>query len=239
MIVLTMGVDTQDYRLEYEIVGWGFEEESWGIARGAILGRPDEPHVWKELDKLLEREWRLKNGKKLSVAVAFIDSGGHYTSEVYKACYPRKRTFPIKGVSGQGKELVARSKSMEKYRLLLIGVDAGKEAVQYAAGVENEERKGPRYCHWPDNPVSGYDKEYFKGLYSEQLKPHSKGGRQVLSWVRVGNVRNEPLDIRNYALAAFRYFNWPLKDWYDQIYGQVQAKPKVAKSNCLSKGIEV
>ena len=36
VLVLTMGVDTQDNRLEYEVVGYGQYGESWGIRRGFI-----------------------------------------------------------------------------------------------------------------------------------------------------------------------------------------------------------
>ena len=39
VLVLTMGMDTQDNRLEYEVVGWDRNEQSWGISRGIIPGR--------------------------------------------------------------------------------------------------------------------------------------------------------------------------------------------------------
>ncbi len=49
VLVLTMGVDTQDNRLEFEIIGWGREHENWRIMRGIIPGRPDDESraVWK------------------------------------------------------------------------------------------------------------------------------------------------------------------------------------------------
>jgi phage terminase large subunit GpA-like protein len=34
--VLTMGVDTQDNRLAYEVVGWGEGGESWRIEYGEL-----------------------------------------------------------------------------------------------------------------------------------------------------------------------------------------------------------
>ena len=34
VLILTCAVDTQDNRLEYEICGWGDEEECWGIEKG-------------------------------------------------------------------------------------------------------------------------------------------------------------------------------------------------------------
>lgn len=41
VLILTCGVDVQGDRLEYEIVGWGSGEESWGIQRGYILSDPE------------------------------------------------------------------------------------------------------------------------------------------------------------------------------------------------------
>lgn len=43
VLVLTCGVDTQDNRLEYEVVGHGKYGENWGIVKGYIMGRPDTP----------------------------------------------------------------------------------------------------------------------------------------------------------------------------------------------------
>lgn len=37
VVCLSAAVDTQDNRLEYEIVGWGREKESWGIKYGVIM----------------------------------------------------------------------------------------------------------------------------------------------------------------------------------------------------------
>ncbi len=42
VLLLTCGVDVQDNRLEYEIVGWGPEAESWGIRYGVIMGDPGQ-----------------------------------------------------------------------------------------------------------------------------------------------------------------------------------------------------
>ena len=41
VLVLTCGVDTQDNRLEYEVVGHGYYGETWGIKKGYIMGKPD------------------------------------------------------------------------------------------------------------------------------------------------------------------------------------------------------
>ena len=52
--VLTAGVDVQDDRLECEVVGWGSDEESWGIYYKVFIGNPAETHVWNQLERFLD-----------------------------------------------------------------------------------------------------------------------------------------------------------------------------------------
>lgn len=221
--LLTMGVDTQDNRLEYEIVGWSRDEESWGIAHGTIPGRPDEEQVWRELDALLDREWKRRNGRSMRVLATFVDSGGHYTSDVYKECAARakRRVWAIKGEAGENKQFVRLMKASahggkEAIRFM-IAVDAGKEAIMYETGVEAE---GPRYMHFPQEARAGYTQEYFYGLISERMVVHTKAGRGYVTWEKIYE-RNEPLDCRNYALAAYRFFNWD----FDRLEKDLKTEP--------------
>ena len=211
VLVLTMGVDTQDNRLEYEVVGWDRQEQSWGISRGVIPGRADSKAVWEEIDELLSHEWKLGNGMALRVGAAFIDSGGHFTEDVYKQCAIRYRAgrkiFAIKGEGGEGREYVRMMKKDNgKYKSpkFIIGVDSGKEAIMSASGLEEV---GPRYMHFPRDYQCGYNMEYFRGLISERMVIHRRSGQAVTAWEKVYE-RNEPLDCRNYARAAYRYFRW-------------------------------
>lgn len=209
VLVITMGMDTQDNRLEYEVVGWGRDEESWGIAKGIIPGRADMPEVWDEVDALLDRGWKRKNGMKMRIMATFIDSGGHFTDEVYAECAKRqnRRVWAIKGEPGDGKPYVRpMKKSKSKAVAFMIGVDAGKEAIMYATTIE---KPGKRYMHYPRDPRAGYDMDYFRGLISEKLVIHRRMGRNTMVWEQTYQ-RNEPLDMRNYARACYCYFNWDL-----------------------------
>lgn len=224
VLVLTMGVDTQDNRLEYEVVGWGRDEESWGIARGVIPGRPDEETVWNDLDALIDRRWMRRDGQAMKILVTFVDSGGHYTSHVYRQCAARvsKRVFAIKGEAGEGKEYVRISSETKKKKgvyLFIIAVDSGKEAIQYSLNVK---QSGARYSHFPADEKAGYTRKYFEGLFSEKLEVHSRGGKQVLVWVRdkTINARNEPLDCRGYARAAFLGFQHDLNAIEERLSGK-------------------
>lgn len=247
VLVLTMGVDTQDDRLEYEVVGWDRDSQSWGISRGIIPGRPDAPGVWEEIDELLDREWKLANGMKMRILATFVDSGGHFAQEVYKETAKRqmKRVWAIKGEDGEGKEYCRRMKKSSgetKSVKFMIGVDAGKTGIMYEAGIEEP---GKGYMHFPLDYRAGYDREFFKGLISEQMVIHRRGGKSVAAWEKIYE-RNEPLDCRNYARAAYRYFNWNFDKFERTLRGQDEPRiiskteeSRRQQKHIISRGIKV
>ncbi len=209
--VLTAAVDTQDNRLEFEVCGWGPGEESWGIRKGIILGKPDQARTWKELDAVLDKVYRYKDGTGLKVLRTFIDSGGHYTSAVYTYCAASfaKQRFAIKGIGGPGVPLNYRIRTLSSYGgipLVELGVNDGKQQIMNALSIE---APGPKYAHFPldeEHPLDqrGYDDLYFKGIISEHRKLIKKGGIIREVWDPTQGVRNEPLDLRNYNLACMK-----------------------------------
>ena len=206
VLLLTMAVDTQDDRLEYEVVGWGHGEESWGIEKGVVWGKPDDKGTWFEFDDKLSRTWRFAGGSGLIIACTCVDSGGHFTDEVYRYCGERlqKRVFPIKGQGGSGVPLVHKISRNNKYKLplILLGVDSGKTTTMQRLKLK---QPGPKYCHFPAQEDRGYDQVYFKGLISEKQVVRKERGQVVTSWVNIAkDKRNEPLDLRVYNLAALR-----------------------------------
>lgn len=242
-LVLTCGIDTQDNRLEYEVVGWGRGDESWGIIRGVIPGRPDDKNVWKELDKVLDREFEHESGKKMTISAGFMDSGGHFTQEVYDQCNKRfsKRLFAIKGRGGQGYPYVEQSKG--KQLLFNIGVDSGKAIITSNLAVKDI---GPRYCHFPfddEHLIRGYDIEYFKSLLSERMVINTKRGRNTIRWEKKeGVIANEMFDCRNYAQAVFRFFKFDLNKAEKRLLSEEStAKPLQAKkwNPMVSRGIKI
>ena len=61
--VITAGIDTQDDRIELELVGWGLGDESWSIAYEVIYGDPAGATLWQELDELLRQKIRHESGR--------------------------------------------------------------------------------------------------------------------------------------------------------------------------------
>lgn len=212
VLVLTCGVDTQDDRLEYEVVGWGHYLENWGIKKGVIYGDPNEDAVWQRLDDVISHVYRFENGQGLTISRTFVDSGGHKTQAVYRQCRARtgRKVYAIKGSNkhsdpltkppGKAK-IVIDGQTVATTWLYSIGVDAAK--ADLLKGMLLVLEPGPKYCHFPKNPEAGYDYNYFMGLLSEVEVTKMERGRKVTRWVPLpGHERNEPLDIRNYAYAA-------------------------------------
>lgn len=213
VIVLTAGVDVQDDRFEVEVVGWGEEKESWGIYYKKIYGDLKTETVWQDLDNFLGRTFETKDGRKLKILSTCIDSGGHFTQEVYKFAKKRinRRIWAIKGRGGSQTPYYSKPSTSNAYKtpLFTLGVDTGKAILYQRLAVEDP---GPNYCHFPAEEGRGYTEEYFKGLTSEKMVISYKKGRAQYVWkVKKGIKRNEPLDIRNYATAALEITNPILK----------------------------
>lgn len=213
--VLTAGIDTQDDRLEIEIVGWGRNEERWSIAHIVIDGDPEQPAIWDQLDALLKRTWYRADGRPYTVMATCIDSGGHHTQRVYDFCRARlgRRIWAIKGESARGgqrspvwptKKPSARNKAA--FRPVIIGVNAAKDVIRARLHLKppapGEACAG--YMHYP----ADRDINFFAQLVAERsVKKHERG--QIFRiWELMPGRRNEALDLAVYSYAALCGLNY-------------------------------
>lgn len=214
VLVLTAGVDVQDDRFEAEVVGWGVDKESWGIKYQVIYGDLKLKPVWDELDRFLSQTFTTADGRHLKIICACVDSGGHFTTQVYRFCKERtaRRVFAIKGKGGAEVPYFNRPSTANNIKtpLFTVGVDTGKALLYQRLAVQEE---GPNYCHFPREKDRGYTQEYFKGLTAEKMVISYKRGKAQYVWTLKdgGYKRNEPLDIRNYATVALEIANPILK----------------------------
>ena len=219
VLLLTAGVDVQDNRLEVEIVGWGRGEESWSISYQTIYGDPSTSELWARLDTVLQEKFTHPTLGEIIVRGACVDSGGHYTQQVYNYARLRagRRVFAIKGIGGEGKPVAGRptKNNIGKINLFPVGVDTAKEIV-YARLKMKEEGDG--YCHFP----IGRDEEYFRMLTAEKKVTKYFKGRPRMEWQKI-RTRNEALDCRVYATAALAILNANLQTLYQQAQNRVQS----------------
>ena len=211
VLVLTAGVDTQDNRMEYEVVGHGHFGETWGIEKGIVMGRPDADETWAKLDEVLfNRVFRFADGLGLPVSLTFVDQAGHFSGEVRLACHDRirKKVFAIMGSKDHNapytkppkeQKIMIKEQYIGTCWMYEIGVDAGKQRIMDNLRVQTP---GPNYCHFPRR--DDYGSSYFAGLLSERLE-YDASKKQPWVWKKIpGHERNEALDCRNYAMAAFK-----------------------------------
>jgi phage terminase large subunit GpA-like protein len=196
--VIVGGADTQDDRIEVEVLGVGVGDETWSLDYRVFVGDPSGPALWAEVDSFLQQ---YRGGpRSLPIRACCIDSGGHHALRVYDFVRDKghRRIWAIKGASTPGTPPWPRKPTrVDKKRvpLYIIGTDSLKDA--FAARLRLEQ-PGPGYCHFP----VGRGLDYYAGLTSERplRKYHNGVARRV--WTPVGGARNEPLDTRIYAMAA-------------------------------------
>jgi phage terminase large subunit GpA-like protein len=212
VLVAAADVQASPARIEYEIIGYGADYESWGIQYGIIEKRGTWQKTFDELDRILLTPWMLPVGPgahlPLVPAAVAIDTG-HETEEVYKyvrRCQPR-RVYAVKGSSeGYGQALVSRPQKsgVKQVTLYQIGTVTAKMEILSRLRVTDA---GPGCTHFPKNPKRGYDHEYFRQLTAESAVTRWKAGRKEIKFIKPAGRRNEALDIRCYARAALELLN--------------------------------
>ena len=200
VLVIVAGVDTQDDRIEVEILGVGLGDETWSLDYRVLVGDPSGPVLWEEIDATLRQRFRREGGGDLPIRAACIDSGGHHALRVYDFVRDKlnRSIWAIKGSSTPGVPPWPRKASrVDKKRvpLFVIGTDSLKDA--FAARLRIDQ-PGAGFCHFP----VGRGLDYYAGLTSERplRKYHQGVARRI--WIPIGGARNEPLDCRIYAMAA-------------------------------------
>lgn len=202
--LLTAGVDIQDDRIEATLWGWGAGEESWIIKHHRLLGDPQKPDVWGQLDAVLFAAYPHESGATIGIAATCVDSGAH-TEAVYRYCRQRtdRRVYPTKGASEAHRPVVEMKGSKvgrleSRVRLFMVGTDAAKDRIY---GMLRVAMPGALYVHLPhDLPDDVIDQ-----LTSEKvMRRQMPGGRWIRRYECPRGVRNEALDCAVLALAAQR-----------------------------------
>lgn len=207
-VLLTCAVDVQTSppRLECEIVAWGEGYESWGIEYRVIPGDPAGAEIWQTLDEYLSREWVHESGLKMKISACGIDTGGHYTRQVYRYAQKRRRVFALKGSNMRGKPIITassvRTTLKNKVQLWIVGTDTAKDTL---FDWMQREHHGAGYMHYH----TGYDYSYFRMLTNEVgVIEYDKGGRPHRAYKKKSSdARTEALDLRVYSLAVLEILN--------------------------------
>ena len=200
-VLVTAGADIQDDRFEVEFVGWAPDGSTWSIDYVRSWGDPTTPGFWEALDHQLGRKFTHRSGHVFGVEAAAVDSGGHYTDEVYAFCRPRfrRRIYAIKGSKEWDAPVwpAKMGKGKKGAFFFNVGVNAAKMKthLRLQAG---EDQAG--YCHFPNRPP--YDETWFGQFTVEKLIKTHRAGFEVRRFEKPDGARNEPWDCRVYATVA-------------------------------------
>jgi phage terminase large subunit GpA-like protein len=232
-LLLTAGCDVQRNRLEVEIVAWGPDLESWSVEylvlegdTSTIQADPERPCPWRELSKLLQREWGCAGGGSLPLARLAVDSGDQ-TAVVYEWVRRQHdlRVMATKGMDSQAgllgmpkaQDVTIRGKLLKGgVKLWPLGSGTGKRELYGWLRMDQplEGEKLPRgWCHFPE-----YGEGFFQGLTAEQLVCKTVRGFPKWQWEKTRS-RNEQLDCRvmaRAALAATGADRWSVEQWEER-----------------------
>jgi len=212
-LLLTAGTDVQDDRLETTVWAWGTDEEAWRVEHFILRGDPGGTSIWAEHDQHIDQRYRTDDGRELLIEACCVDSGGHYTEQVYRYCAKRKRkrVWAIKGIGGANRHVWPKRPSRGgkvRVDLWVIGVDTIKDVLygrlrkvlKPADQLDGEPWVAtPGYVHLD----ADVDQEWADQLTSEVVVHRISHGRRIRAWKpRQTGSRQEALDCSVYAYAA-------------------------------------
>jgi len=214
--VIVCGVDTQDDRLEAQVLGIAAGEEVFGLEYKVFWGDPSTNMVWDDLHEFLMLPRRMERGGVDFIRATSVDNGGHHGESCAAFCRPRFRyetpdrgrafVFAIRGTTGEGSIWPREASQRNKWRVLLwpIRVDPAKDllAARLAKTASLEQNvRGPGVVHFPKS----FTDTYFSGLTAEKSVPKRtlKASGSHREWkLKSEGRRNEPWDTFVYAYAS-------------------------------------
>ena len=236
--IVTAGVDVQDNRVAVGIYAWGGGEECWLISHGEVYGDPAGSKLWEQIDDLVLRDYPVEGGGTTRISAIGIDSGGHYTSEVYTYARSRRAdgVFALKGQSVRNKPPIGKPSKVDisyKGKVLKnsaevfpVGTDTIK-ATLFGRLKHNE--PGPGYIHF--HAEAGH--EYFKQLTAERQVVRYVKGFAIREWKKKAGDRNEALDCFVYSFAAlnFLYMRYNRATIFEQFSRKLGSVPVNARKS--------
>lgn len=204
-LLLLVGGDTQDNRIELDVWGYGRGGRMWIIDTHVVWGSPNDDATWKEVEQyLFDTRFRNPWGIEMKIEAAAIDSAGHHTHDVYDFArrHARKGIFAIKGYSGkerhikQGAVKVDIDRKGRKVRngvtLWYVGTNLAKDRLHARLQVA---QPGPGYIHFSDE----LSDEWFAQFAGEARAVRKVAGGDESRWTPLRR-RVEKWDCATYAV---------------------------------------
>lgn len=200
VVILTAGCDVQGDRIEAEVIGHTTDGRIYNIDYIIVQGDTKDLSTFREFrDTLMNTDYFREDGIQLEVLSTLIDAG-YNTKVVYEFTNQHKkdRIYASRGISGPVSMLV-HSQSKFNASFYKVGVDIFKEQLYNQLLIDDPSKEG--YCHFPKERTL----DYFAQLCQSETRTLvvDKRGRQYWHYQNDEKKRNEALDCRVYAMAAY------------------------------------
>jgi phage terminase large subunit GpA-like protein len=217
-LLLVTSVDVQDDRMEWLLSAYGPNMFRANVQHGVIDVSISHEDAWLRLDALLKRKWKNFLGRDLTADLLVIDMGDQANEvKAWVRRHPIEKVIAIKGradgppIWAQAEKKMEDGKSaLKSKRFWNVGTGGIKAAIYKHLEKIDETKRG--FIAFAND----FDEEHFKQLCSERRKVmDTKQGPQVC-WEKIGDVRNEILDLNVYGEAGARRLNWttaPESEW--------------------------
>jgi len=227
---LTMGLDCQGDRVEWNLTAFGRDLRRWPVQYGVIEGHISDTETRKKLDALIAQTWPDTFGNRRKLDMVAID-GNAWTEDVFDWAkrHPSSKVMMVRGAkSDMAPALVKvkREKNKEgkslKYagRFFNVGVSGMKMALY--KNLQKTDPLARGYCGFP----VGFDDDYYQQLCAERRMPKKrKDGFVEYQWTKDPAQRNEVLDTSLYAEAAAVRLGW--RSMSDDAWDRLEAELEV------------
>ena len=208
---VTCGIDTQDNRFELIVIGSDKSRKHiCFIERKIITGDLRQSQVWTDLlSHLNDFRCTTRDGRVLPIQISCIDSGGHFTQDVYAFCLRSPRLRPIKGLGScdSSKDLIykvsdvpvkAYANGSGRIQLTIVNVNYAKDIIrEQMLKIQSNFKESDWVIS--SNLDAQFDVIFFDQMNAEFRETYQQGRYR---WVCKPGVRNEALDCTVYALTA-------------------------------------
>lgn len=230
-IVLTMGIDCQGDRVEWQVVAFGRDFRRYVVEFGVIPGHISDKTCQERLDGMLKQQWVNSYGRKIGLDKVAID-GNAYTEEVWEWAkkHPSFLLVMVRGSNTDSAPLTQRVKKerntktgkLLRYSKRFYNFNASVLKMALYRNVAKTDPLDRGYVAFP----RGLEDEYYRELTAERRVPKKrKDGFVEYKWHKDDTVDNEALDTMNQAeVAAILY---GIRSLPDAIWDRLEAEREV------------
>jgi phage terminase large subunit GpA-like protein len=199
-VLVTVAVDVQGDRLEFDAVGHGADEETWALEHRQLKGDPERDEVWRTLTGLVHRTYQRLDGLELKVSCVAVDLGfkPKRVRAWMKSC-GMPRVYGVFGTSSAKQLNLVLPRYSKHYGAVSYSINTDLAKDTLFARLKLAEM-GPRYMHF-GREKEGFDAAYFDQLTAEERRVKYVRGFPFYYYEKL-RERNEALDQRVYHLGA-------------------------------------